>query len=90
MYLNQILKSAGKKYPKIKFKGICSDTRKIKKHDIFFAIKGNKTSGKKYIKKAIAKGAASIITDEKINKSDLSVPLIYVKNSRLCLSENLI
>ena len=87
MYLNQILKSAGKKYPKIKFKGICFDTRKIKKHDIFFAIKGNKTSGKKYIKKAIAKGAASIITDEKINKSNLSVPLIYVKNSRLCLSE---
>ena len=34
MYLNQILKSAGKKYPKIKFKGICFDTRKIKKHDI--------------------------------------------------------
>ena len=87
MYLNQILKSAGKKYPKIKFKGICFDTRKIKKHDIFFAIKGNKTSGKKYIKKAIAKGAASIITDEKINKSNLGVPLIYVKNSRLCLSE---
>jgi len=28
-----------------------------------------------------------IITDEKINKSNLSVPLIYVKNSRLCLSE---
>ena len=34
MYLNQILKSTGKKYPKIKFKGICFDTRKIKKHDI--------------------------------------------------------
>ena len=68
MYLNQILKTVGKKYPKIAFKEICFDTRKIKKNDIFFAINGNKTSGKKYIKEAVAKGAAAIITDEKNKK----------------------
>ena len=87
MYLNKILKSLGKKYSKIKFEGICFDTRKIKKNDIFFAINGKKTSGKKYIVEAATKGAAAIITDEKINNFNLKVPLIYVKNPRLYLSE---
>ena len=50
MYLGQLLKSVSKKYQKIDVKGISFDSREIKKKDIFFAIKGNQTSGIKFIK----------------------------------------
>ena len=87
MYLNRILKTPGKKYPKIKFKNICFDSRKVKKNDIFFAINGNKTSGIKYVKEVIKKGVVAIISDKKINILDLKIPIIYVKNIRKSLSQ---
>ena len=49
MLLGNLLKSISEKYRKIPARGICSDTRKLKKGDVFFAIKGNKTSGTKLL-----------------------------------------
>ena len=62
MHLGQILQNIGKDYKKIEFRGINFDSRKIKKRDIFFAIKGNKTSGIKFIRDAIEKKASAVIT----------------------------
>jgi len=42
MYLPELLKSVGKNYQRVHVKGICFDSRKAKKNDIFFAIEGNK------------------------------------------------
>ena len=53
MLLGQLLKSVGKNYQKIYVRGISFDSRKVKKRDIFFAIKGNQTSGIKFIDDAI-------------------------------------
>mgnify|MGYP001285712602 CR=1 FL=1 len=87
MYLCQLLKSVSKDYQKIKINGISFDSRKAKKKDIFFAIRGSKTSGIKFINEAITKGAAAIIIDKKINYKNLKVPIIKVKNIRVSLSE---
>ena len=55
MYLGKLLKFTKKKYRKIPVKGICFDSRKAKKNDIFFAIKGNNISGTKFIEDVILK-----------------------------------
>ena len=87
MYLGQLLKSVSKDYQKIKVSGISFDSRKVKKNNIFFAIKGNQLSGIKFINEAILKGASAIITNEKLQYKNLSIPLIFVKNARKTLSE---
>ena len=48
MLLGQILKSVSKNFQKIPVKGISFDSRKVKKKDVFFAIKGKKKSGIKF------------------------------------------
>jgi len=87
MYLSELLKSVGKKYQEIYIKGICFDSRKAKKGDIFFAIKGNKISGTKFIQKAILRGVSAIVVDSKIKFKDLLVPLLRVRDVRKSLSE---
>ena len=66
MLLGNLIKCSSKKYQKISIKGIAFDSKKVKKGDIFFAIKGNKTSGNKFISEALSKGASAIISDKKI------------------------
>ncbi|MGK0413898.1 MAG: UDP-N-acetylmuramoyl-tripeptide--D-alanyl-D-alanine ligase [Polaribacter sp.] len=44
---------------------VSTDTRKISKNDIFFALKGDNFNGNEYALKAIEKGAAYVIVDEK-------------------------
>ncbi len=87
MLLGQLLKSVSTKYQKIQIRGISFDSRKIKKKDVFFAIKGNKTSGIKFINEAILKGASAIISDKKLNYKNYSIPLVLVKDVRISLSE---
>lgn len=45
--------------------GICTDSRKINKNSIFFALKGSKFNGNKFAKSAIEKGASYAVIDEK-------------------------
>ena len=72
MLLGNLLGSARKKYRKISVEGICFDSRKVKKKDIFFAIRGNQTSGTRFIEDAISKGASAIVSNEKIKyKNDI-------------------
>jgi len=87
MLLGNLLKSVKGKYQKIPIKGICFDSRKIKKKDIFFAIEGNKISGNNFINEAIHKGAAAIVTSKNLNSKKTQVPLIKVKDVRESLSE---
>jgi|ETN01SMinimDraft_1059929.scaffolds.fasta_scaffold11987_2 murE/murF fusion protein len=87
MYLSKLFKPVGKKYQKVYVKGICFDSRKVKKGDIFFAIKGNKISGTKFIQKAILRRASAIVVDSKVKLKNLQVPLLRVRDARESLSE---
>ena len=87
MLLGQLLKSVRKEYQSIRVRGISFDSRKIKRGDIFFAIKGNKTSGIKFINKAISKGATAIISNKINNTKKYNIPIIVFKDVRKTLSE---
>src|SRR5436190_20746124 len=49
-----------KKYPSVQ-----TDTRKIKKDDIFFALKGANFNGNEFAQKALEQGASYAVIDEK-------------------------
>ena len=87
MYLSELLKFVGKKYRKVHVNGICFDSRKAKKNDVFFAIKGIKTSGTKFIQNAILKKVSAIVVDSKIKFKDFPIPLLRVSDARKSLSE---
>lgn len=53
-----------------KFNIICTDTRKIEKDNIFFALKGETFNGNNYVKDALIKGASVAIIDELVNTVD--------------------
>lgn len=48
----------------LKSSGICTDTRKINKNCLFFALKGDNFNGNKFASEAIKKGAYKVIIDE--------------------------
>lgn len=64
---------------------ICTDTRKIIKGCLFFAIKGPHFNGNKFAKEAIKKGASYAIVDEEIYATDDRY--ILVKNTLITLQE---
>ena len=80
MLLGKLLKSISKDYQKIHVDGISYDSRKVKKGDIFFAIKGNRTSGTKFINDVISKGASAIIINKKTKYKNYQIPLILVND----------
>ena len=80
MYLENLIKSADKKYKKIPISGISFDSRKVEKRNIFFAIEGNKNSGNKFVSDAISKGAAVIVSNKKIKHNDMNKFLFDSKN----------
>ncbi|PIB30362.1 UDP-N-acetylmuramoyl-tripeptide--D-alanyl-D-alanine ligase [Maribacter sp. 4G9] len=50
----------------LNYPSVCTDTRKIKPGDLFFALKGDNFNGNEYADQALVKGAAyAIIDDEK-------------------------
>jgi UDP-N-acetylmuramyl-tripeptide synthetase len=68
----------------IDIKGLTYDSRNTKRQDLFFAIKGLKRNGLDYVKEAINKGAAAIITEKEI---DFACPYIQVKNVKMAMAK---
>jgi len=87
MLLRNLLSSIKKDYQKISVNGISFDSRQVKKKYVFFAIKGNKISGNKFINDAILRGASAIVCNKKIKIKKSKTPLILVKDVRASLSE---
>ncbi len=65
---------------------ISSDSRLVKKGDIFVSIKGNRFDGNKFIEDAIAKGSKIIIHSGKIKKKNKKVTYIRLKDTREALA----
>ena len=62
----------------LKHPSICTDTRKLIKGDLFFALKGERFNGNGYALQALEKGAAFSVVDEEINGGNYSERLIRV------------
>ena len=65
MLLKDYIPKINKKFNNISFSGITFDSSKVKKNNIFFAIKGNNFDGNDYIQAAIKKGAKVIVSEKK-------------------------
>ena len=70
MLLKDYFPSA-KKNLKTFFSGIAFNSSKVKRQNIFFAIKGSNLDGNKFISTAIKKGCRIIVTDKKIKKNTM-------------------
>ena len=83
MLLKKLIKNCPKNIENQKIKGLSQDTRSLKKGNLFFALKGKKFDGEKFIKKAIAKGAKAVITsNNKIkNIKNIIIKVDSVKDS---------
>ena len=62
------------------------DSRQVGEGDLFVAVKGEQADGHNFIEKAIAKGAAAIVCQDKPKGSDDSVVWISTQNSREALA----
>ncbi len=87
MYLQNFIKNINKRQQKIFFSGLAFNSSKVKKNNIFFAIKGNKFDGNKYVHQAIKKGASVIVSEKKINYNLKNVTYLNNKNPRKLLSQ---
>lgn len=69
---------------------ITSDSRKVKKNGLFFAIKGFSMDGTKFINDAIQNGANSVVVEDDTDISKLNIPegvaVVVVKNIRYALA----
>ena len=64
----------------INYKGVSINTKTIKKNNLFFAIRGKKTDGHKFVREAISKGAIRTVVKKKIKKVSKK-HIIKVKNT---------
>jgi UDP-N-acetylmuramoyl-tripeptide--D-alanyl-D-alanine ligase len=60
-------------YDLFKEGGISTDTRTLKKGDLFFALWGNKFNGNKYAAEAIEKGASYAVIDDPDFESEKTI-----------------
>lgn len=70
-----------------RFPSICTDTRKIKEGDLFFALKGDRFDGNKYAEQALEKGAARAIIDDPQYAKEGDNRFVCVENALKALQE---
>ena len=87
MILKDYIPNTNKKISEVYFSGIAFDSSKVKKDNIFFAIKGNKFDGNDFIENAIKKGAKVIISEKKFIKKEKKIIFLHSSNIRKLLAE---
>ena len=87
MLIGNFLKNIKKEFKNHQFTGLSFNSKDCKKDYIFFAIKGTKSDGSKFIDDAIKKGATIIISEKKFEGIKNKVLFLRSKNVRKLLSE---
>ena len=68
--------------------GVTTDSRAVKPGQIFFALKGDKFDGHKFVKKALQNGASAAVVNENFGlRPDKQFGIIRVKDSLFALGE---
>ena len=86
MLLKNLINSTPKNNKKINIKNLSLDSRKVKKGDLFFAIKGHELNGENFINEAERKGALAVVCSTNFKKCKLNIPVIRVKDIRETLA----
>ena len=87
MLLQKIIKNLPKEKKKLKISGISNNSKKVKRGNIFFAIRGETFNGEKYIDEAIEKGAIAIVCSKNCKYKNQNIPIIKTSNIRNFLSK---
>jgi len=87
MIIGNFIKGIELRYKNQYFSGICFDSSKCKKDNIYFAIKGTKIDGNKFINHAIQNGAKIIISNQKFEGIKKNILYLRSYNVRKSLSE---
>lgn len=72
-------------FPDVEIAGITADSSKVKEGFIFFALKGEKTDGAKFIPQAVENGAVAVVREEGSGMGEVGT--IYVKSPRFALAK---
>ncbi len=86
MLLKKLINLSSTKYKNTIVQGLSDNSERIKKNYIFFAIKGNKVNGEKFIDKAIENGASAIICSKNCKYESKKIPIFKSSNIRNCIS----
>ncbi len=87
MLLKQLIKNLPKEKKNINIKGLEINSKNVKKGFIFFAIRGQKANGEKYISESVKNGAKVVICSKNCNYKNKNIVIIRTKNIRHLLSE---
>ena len=87
MLLKNLIKLYPNKFNNLNISGLATNSNEVKKDYIFFAIKGTKSNGERYIKEAIKSGASVIVCSKGSNFKSNQVFVIKKKNIRKVVSE---
>lgn len=74
-------------FEQITFHGVCIDTRKLEKGNLFIPFKGEKIDGHTLVEKAFAEGAACVLWEEDVPNPPTHLPIIMVKDSATALQQ---
>ena len=86
MLLKNLIRNIPKNKKNIVISGLSINSNETKKNHIFFAIKGNKINGERFIKSAIYKGAVVIVCSKRCKISNKKIHVIKTNNIRELLS----
>ena len=88
MLLKNLIKKIPSNIKNTNIRNLTLDSRKVKKGDLFFAIKGSHSDGKHFIKEALVKGARAVICkkDKNIKNKKNNIPIIKVENPKESLA----
>ncbi len=87
MLLKKLINNLSKENGNLIVKGLSTNSKKIKKGFIFFAIRGQKLNGENFINKAIKKGAIAIVCSKNCKFKSKKIPFLKTSNPRHTLSE---
>ena len=87
MLLKNLIKYISKDKRNIFISGISTDSKKIKKNYIFFAIRGKKFNGEKFIQEAVYKGASVVVCSKSCKFRDSSILIVKTNKIRHFLSD---
>ena len=88
MLLKNLINNCPNHLKKVHINGLALDSRKIRKGNLFFALKGQEYDGKNFIQEAIYKGARAILVSNNYKSSHNNIPIIKVKNIKKTLANS--
>ena len=87
MLLKNLIRYISKDKKNIIISGISTNSKKVKKNYIFFAIRGKKFNGEKFIKEAVSRGASVVVCSKSCKIRDNSIHTIKTNKIRYLLSD---